>query len=825
MTTQSNPEPPMISFSFPFRDAKGKEIVDEHVFYDWLASEGSGSFAITGSGMWHGGIHVSADGAGKQIDLRHGARCIAVGEVVAYRMNRIALASQIAAGNGKPAQTGHYSSAFTLVRHTLEYPANNRLTFFSLYMHLQSLADYQQNSMPAPAYWARSCEVTQYASDRPKTDPHLGPAPTGQVGLNIHAEAGSRTILGILPRGALVRIGERDRTGKWGRIEAIESGTPIPPRVASVVQPGADKGWLYLSKEHGHVLLAEVVSDAQCDQVVIPGKPIPVNAGDLIGHLGQYWLPDDPARDNRMVHIEVFCGDELSSFLSGSRKAAKKITDFDRLPLLRIGKGVKLFAGHSINEEGADAPETSVLQIYSQAALDALPAESKGPKDDAYGDGEPWWKVTSADSRHADISGWVRNRQMPPNGGVTRESPHGWKDFETVTGSDAGNPTMFSTVDAWLDHMLREDKPATGDASRLKPVASSVYRELSPMRNEQQAADELRAHKDDKWLRFRASRLIPKHRSEWASQSEYETFFDKVLKRVAKEPYHDAEIERVKKLVWWDDVKNAVKGPFPSSSDVYHIHPISLVGNFLSGACSCGKAITMEQLRAILPSDVLQHGLFYKANFAGIRNYSIENFLSLLNENIQKHGIVNCIHKVHFLAQFSHECDQLRTNEEYRNGDGSTPAGWSNYRGGSNFHGRGLIQLTHDDNYTKYGSAVGNSSIATDPDIVSQQVAHTVESACWYWRKGSAWGDINPMAERSDFLNVTIAVNGGYRHVFERNSLLLKLAPLLKLDECCNAVNVKLKHFVFAESAVGTSNWYNNHISKATEVEGALAGL
>jgi hypothetical protein len=467
MTSQSNPEFQAISFAFPFRDAKGKEIVDEHVFYDWLANERSGSFAVSSSGMWHGGIHVSADGGGQHLDLRYGLRCIATGEIVAYRANSVALASHIAASGGEPAQTGHYSSSFTLVRHTLEYPADNRLTFFSLYMHLQSLTEYAQTSMTAPAYWARAYEVTRYAADKPKADPHHGAPPAGQVGLNIRAEAGSPTILGILPHGARVRIGEKSKNGRWGRIEAIESGVPMPPRVAGFVHPGADKGWVYLEKERGHLLLNPVVSEAQCDQVVVPPTPIRINAGDLIGHLGQYWLPDDPARAHRMIHLEVFCGDDLPSFLSRSRAAAKKIIDFDKLPLLRIDKGVKLFAWHSIDEEGAHAPETAVVQIYSQAALDALSADCKGPKDDAHGDGQPWWKVRSANSRYEDISGWVRNRQMPPNGGVTHESPHAWKDFEAITGSDAGNPTIFGTVDAWLDHVFGENKPATGDIGKL----------------------------------------------------------------------------------------------------------------------------------------------------------------------------------------------------------------------------------------------------------------------------------------------------------------------------------------------------------------------
>jgi predicted chitinase len=759
MTTQSKPEPPTIRFAFPFRDAKGKEIVDEHVFYDWLANEGSGSFAVSSSGMWHGGIHVSASGAGQHLDLEYGVRSIAIGEIVAFRANSIALASQIAAGGRKPAQTGHYSSAFTLVRHTLEYPANNRLTFFCLYMHLQSVAEYQQKGIAAPAYWIRSYEVTKHAADKPKAAAHQHPAPAGQVGLNIHAEVGSATILGILPHGARVRIDEKSKDGRWGRIEVIESGTPMPPQAASFVRAGADKGWVYLGKERGHLLLEAVVSDAQCDRVIVPATPIPINAGDLIGHLGQYWQPDEPAQEHRMVHIEVFCGDELSDFLAGSRAAAKKIFDFDQLPLLRIDKGVKLFEEPSIDKEGANASETAVVQIYSQAALDALPAKSKGPKDDAYGAGQPWWWVTSANSRYEDISGWVRNRQMPPDGGVTRESPHAWKDFETITGSDAGNPTIFATVDAWLDHVLYENKPATGAIGKLKPLACNVYRALSPMRNEAQAADEMRALKGRKWLAFRTSRLIPKHRSEWASQSEYQDFFQKVWERVTKEPYHDAEVERLKQLVWWDEVRKAVKGPFPSSPDVFHIHPIALVGNFpwLSGKISVEMLqrifdqapaeqlkIVADELSSRLVDYKLDSALRLSHFFAQIRQEAGRQLNTSENLNYRSDILVQ---KFSYFSVNPGEANlygrtaahpaqpEAIANRAYGNkiGNGSIESG-----DGWKYRGRGLKQLTGRSNYAGfqsfYSSLWPNDGVdfIDSPDLVSE-IRYAVRSAIYFW--------------------------------------------------------------------------------------------
>uniref|UniRef100_UPI0012EC4779 lytic transglycosylase domain-containing protein n=1 Tax=Paraburkholderia acidipaludis TaxID=660537 RepID=UPI0012EC4779 len=51
-------------------------------------------------------------------------------------------------------------------------------------------------------------------------------------------------------------------------------------------------------------------------------------------------------------------------------------------------------------------------------------------------------------------------------------------------------------------------------------------------------------------------------------------------------PIWKTEMERIKKLQWWDKVK-AVKG-FPADPDVWHMHPIGLVGNFAyAQSCNC----------------------------------------------------------------------------------------------------------------------------------------------------------------------------------------------------------------------------------------------
>ncbi|TDN69125.1 transglycosylase SLT domain-containing protein [Paraburkholderia sp. BL10I2N1] len=552
-------------------------------------NEPGGNFAASPSGLWHGGIHVSAEGAGPMLDLKYGVRCLADGEVIAYRLDRISPTSRIPASGGQPELNVPYSTSFALVRHTLEYPAGNRLSFFSLYMHLQGFADYEcEPSQPRPGYWSTQVEVTSYAQDRPHPASQGQPSAPDRAGLRVRASKQHGTIRCTLPHGARATIGRRD--GDWGQVSAVEGPSPYPPQDGRFVGPyEAVGGWIFMGSEPGDPVVREVMPDSAFDRVVIPPHPVKVGAGDLIGYLGPYWHTADPAQPNRIVHIEVFCDGTLPAYIEASRAAAEADYHNER-PILRIDRSVKLYAGPSVRQEGANAPRTAIVQVYSQCVLDALPADCKGSVDDDpfnHGKGEPWWKITSADSRYADITGWVRNRQTPA-GRVTRESPGHWSDFEMFTDSDANNPTLFGSADAWLDYVLDAGKPDLSDVGKLKPLATGVYRAMSPARNEKEAADELLSHGANRWLRFRASRLIPRHRSEWASEESYRELFAQLVTRSEPSPYHAAEIERISKLAWWDEVQGKVSQPFPSSPDVFHIHPIGLVGNFINAqSCNC----------------------------------------------------------------------------------------------------------------------------------------------------------------------------------------------------------------------------------------------
>ncbi len=83
-----------------------------------------------------------------------------------------------------------------------------------------------------------------------------------------------------------------------------------------------------------------------------------------------------------------------------------------------------------------------------------------------------------------------------------------------------------------------------------------------------------------------------------------------------------------------------------------------------------------------------------------------------------------------------------------------TPNDWAGYSGGSDYAGRGYIQLTHDYNYRAAGDAlgldlIGNPDLALDPTIAAQVFA-------WYWQTHG----IASLADAGDWKAVRQAVVG-----------------------------------------------------------------
>ncbi|WP_454806950.1 hypothetical protein [Paraburkholderia fungorum] len=590
-----------LSFAFPFRrkgqgaTASSADFTDEHEFYKVLEAEPSGNYSVSAKGMWHGGVHVTEAGAGRSLDLKYGVRCLADGEVIAYRVDRAYPLSELPAQNGTGAISAPYSTGFTLVRHSMEFPRGTTLTFYSLYMHLQDLADYERDTtLSRPAYWSKEFEVTAFAQDRPDAGANGQTAPAEQMGLRIRATRRTGTILGILPQGARVVIGAR--ADGWGQITDSHGADLYPKVVGDFVSPDvAANGWIFLGKEHGGPVVTEGMPELSLDRVVVLTEPFRIKAGELIGHLGRYDSLS-PQTSSRMVHIEVFCDDTVKTFITqgqawiasnGAHEQAWQQLGLPKVPtILRVDRNTTLY--HLPGQQGQHAKQTGVIQVASFAGL-ARQANSPSMEATAGTDGRKlnWWHVDSADALGRDISGWVREDSFA-GGRVTREFAQKWVDFKTLEDPHDPTHTMFATTQAYVDYSIGADVADAGSRDKLSQLMQKIYDTLPLTGDSNQAADRLHDAAENPWVALRMSRLIIRHESEWANPDKWKRLIAEIEKKTGPQPQHEAELERIEKLVWWDEVK-ACLADLPAP-DVFHIHPIALVGNFLVGQtlCACG---------------------------------------------------------------------------------------------------------------------------------------------------------------------------------------------------------------------------------------------
>lgn len=91
------------------------------------------------------------------------------------------------------------------------------------------------------------------------------------------------------------------------------------------------------------------------------------------------------------------------------------------------------------------------------------------------------------------------------------------------------------------------------------------------------------------------------------------------------------------------------------------------------------------------------------------------------------------------------------------NGPESSGDGWK-------YRGRGAIQLTGKDNYTRFAAAIDKT--------VDETIAHletldgAIESACWFWKTNK----LNVFCDKDDIIGMSKRVNGGTNGLEERKA-------------------------------------------------------
>lgn len=269
------------NWSYPFKSAGEsiKEVTDPQVYFDALAKAENGFYPMGKNGLWHGGVHFD-DNTAALLD-QSSIRCIADGEVIAYRIDQAYPETQYGStytpGAGPEAVTAKYSTGFVLVKHLLELPPAppppsasgatttpstgaapaessaeaapaptssepaaepERLTFYSLYMHLLDWTSYEANpALQRPAFWgAGLCKVKPDAPDKVRG---LNVREYYKVGESNEHYAQYQNKLTTLPRGTRIETGEAapSPNHNWRR---LIRATPAVEGLAE------NTGWVYV---------------------------------------------------------------------------------------------------------------------------------------------------------------------------------------------------------------------------------------------------------------------------------------------------------------------------------------------------------------------------------------------------------------------------------------------------------------------------------------------------------------------------------------------------------------------------------------------------
>jgi predicted chitinase len=167
--------------------------------------------------------------------------------------------------------------------------------------------------------------------------------------------------------------------------------------------------------------------------------------------------------------------------------------------------------------------------------------------------------------------------------------------------------------------------------------------------------------------------------------------------------------------------------------------------------------VTPEQLKEIMPSMPLERA---------------RTMLPAIVETCQRWSITSKVQVAAFLAQLGAETGAFRYLEELASGDayeGRSDLGNTQAGDGRRYKGRGWIQLTGRANYRRAGADLGLDLEANPAQVATPRVAGLVSG--WFWRKGSARGDLNELAK-----NATSSITLGPRDTERWNNKRAALA-------------------------------------------------
>lgn len=693
-----NDLPAVKNWSHPFGDTSS-------VFQQLatLAKAQSGYFPLGRNGLWHGGVHFDSGTAGTAGPQGQSfVRCLADGEVIAYRIPEQTPKTTFFPAPGVTIEAP-FATGFVLVRHRLEAPkiegvadAPPSLTFYSLYMHLADWASYLADSdKPRPAFWPESDVY------RVKTDTDLSPVRAGEKGLNLrHAPTQGKTI-GFLPQGAVITVSGE---GAYRKVEGIKGPVKLQnpdgtlqgyvgfsalldlgggayrvntTRDALRVRPTPDtsRGKIFelpsgtditISGEGDFRKLESVVQYVhfaslegervpERGKVVVLGRPCPIKAGDLIGHLGPYQESNEEAPQERL-HLEVFASENVEAFFARSRQWADQMPATART-WLKLEKGTKVVihqSGHCHSAPpnlGDPHVASGAKLLIPRTELDGLSADRKIaiPATET-SKARNWYRLDDLliDAAGKDIPmGWICDEV-----GVTPwVNPWSWDGYEVIYNDDPPQNALahfLLNMGDYFDGKEMEQWKPLADASDRGPVRERLFEIIDENRDGKITTAEIQKALKTPAYAQSISQLVIHYESEWFYQQRKWDALDKVLGHTGSTPLLNwvAEKERIRELSWWSEVAGAEA--LPRDGLICHLHPLGMSEAFQKS----DFIFTMNIMRELYPSlDVSRH-------------IELQRIADELNDHLVFYKLDSALRRAHFFAQIIQETGPKLSLEE-----------------------------------------------------------------------------------------------------------------------------------------------------------------
>lgn len=606
----------LIKIVYPIpKNERGQEFSNLDEIMAHVSGESTGNYLLGRNGMWHSGIHITnattpwcalsgnsiTEKASFPIPYKgkQAIRCMADGEIVAYRVNQDYLPLSWKTGSL------NLSGSFVLVRHYIQPGETQKsgLHFYTLYMHLAPYSAYNanptwivQDKLPTYAPEWKAVAGTQAYKDQHKLDA----LPKGSIiawdkkDSQRQLKAANGRLYGLV---TIEKIAGSSKLNVGTQCWTLVDNNNILPEI----EPS---WWKQLASPAKEMM--------QFDKVVSLTTPIAIKAGDSIGHMGFYQAPKEQGIDSRyQVHIECISADDnLPLFLQNPDKVGH-----DKPHYLKCLPGLMLW-----NKQGDDFIKTErVVEWEKTFKLSEIKIEKDKNSNEFYLLPEylgaipkialsELSEIDKQKAQESTLGALDKNKNelgaMGHQEQLIKENIAQYSKFLSQYDlAELGFNALVVNADAF-DHLNGYVQPQvefissvyerikaeiTGSSVPQKGIIAHNYQRLinkiKSDKKETYSPEEYRRAFHNPMFSHIVNKTIVKHPSDWyykKSDSVWQNFLN-ILSEEAP-LWRSYSEEFLDSMVWMQDVASEKLGP-----NVWHMHPLVFLGQFIQKNIVIGK--------------------------------------------------------------------------------------------------------------------------------------------------------------------------------------------------------------------------------------------